>query len=65
MGKENIYTQKRSCNFGRGKSQSITKKSYDKDTIVASVQSLSHVQIFETHGVQHAGFPVLLLSPGV
>ena len=47
-GKGKIFIPRKDHVIWEREIMSITKKSYDKDTIIASVQSLSHVQIFET-----------------
>ena len=38
---------------------------WDRFRVVAAVELLSHVQLCDPHGLQHARLPCLLLSPGV
>ena len=47
-GKGKIFIPREDHVIWEREIMSITKISYDKDTIVAAVQSLSHVKIFET-----------------
>ena len=64
-GKGKIFIPREDHAIWEREIMSITKISYDKDTIVAAVQSLSHVQIFETPWSATCQLSCPSLSPGV